>query len=137
METHQYNEASVAFALEPSARLAAFILVAAAATACLLLAMPLPRGVAGATMAWSALAATHALWRNRACEVRVSRGTAIAVDGLVGDVAHGSFVAPWLTIIHWRPLGARFTRTLVVLPDMIDAESFRAMRVILRWAPPV
>jgi len=24
----------------------------------------------------------------------------------------------------------------VVLPDMLDAATFRALRVILRWAPP-
>jgi toxin CptA len=137
MEANKYNEASVAFALAPSRRLAAFIVLAAAATACLLLAVPLPGVVVLALMAWCTVAAAHALARNRACDVRVSRGTSITVGARVGAIAHGSFVAPWLTIVHWRPLGARFTRTLVVLPDMIDAESFRALRVILRWAPPV
>ena len=127
----------MAFALAPSVRLAAFIVVAAAATACLALAVPLPAGVSPALTAWCAVAAAHALWRNRAREVRISRGTAITVDGIPGNVAHGSFVAPWLTVVHWRPLGARFKRTVVVLPDMIDAEGFRALRVILRWAPPV
>ena len=127
----------MALALAPSARLAAFVVLAASATSCLLVATPLPRGVAFVLVAWCAVAATHALARNRAREVRISRGTSIMVGGCVGHIAHGSFVAPWLTIIHWRPLGARFARTLVVLPDMIDAESFRALRVILRWAPPV
>jgi toxin CptA len=137
MDANNYNEASVAFALAPSARLAAFIVLAAAATSCLMLAMPLPRGLTLVLLTWCAAAAMHALAGNRACEVRVSRGTSIMVGGRVGHVEQGSFVAPWLTIVRWRPLGARFTRTLVVLPDRVDAESFRALRVILRWAPPV
>lgn len=127
----------MAFALEPSARLAAFVVLAAAATSCLLLATPMPRGVAAALVAWCAVAAVHALASHRACEVRISRGTSITVAGRMGRIEHGSFVAPWLTIVRWRPLGAWFTRTLVVLPDMLGAESFRMLRVILRWAPPV
>ena len=74
-----------------------------------------------------------------ACGVRLDRTHAIEVldatgrrrSGLVQD---GSFVAPWLTIIRWRPEGARFDRTILILPDMIDAEAFRRLRVLLRWA---
>jgi toxin CptA len=50
-----------------------------------------------------------------------------------------SFVAPYLTVLELKPLGAgglwqRFrTRSVVILPDGIDAEEFRQLRVLLRW----
>ena len=50
-----------------------------------------------------------------------------------GVLRNGSFVAPWLTIIRWRPGGARFDRAIVVLPDMLDGRDFRRLRVLLRW----
>jgi hypothetical protein len=49
-------------------------------------------------------------------------------------VREGSFVAPWLTIIRWRPDGGWYDRSLVLLPGMVGAESLRAVRVILRWS---
>ena len=69
-----------------------------------------------------------ALHRSRALGVRDARGC--WRSGVVQD---GSFVAPWLTIVRWRPEGARFDRTFVVLPDMVNAEDFRRLRVLLRW----
>lgn len=51
-----------------------------------------------------------------------------------GSVRAGSFVAPWLTIVIWRPEGARLDRAVLVLPDMLPKEDFRRLRVWLRWA---
>lgn len=44
-----------------------------------------------------------------------------------------SFVAPYLTVLSLK--GARFfdRRTVVILPDSIDQEAFRQLRVWLRW----
>jgi hypothetical protein len=53
-----------------------------------------------------------------------------------GSVRPGSFVSPWLTIVRWRPAGARFDRTLVLWPDMLPADAMRRVRVILRWGNP-
>lgn len=50
-----------------------------------------------------------------------------------GELRDGSFVAPWLTIVRWRPEGRRVDRTILVLPGMSDAETLRRIRVILRW----
>ena len=75
----------------------------------------------------------HAFARARRTRTVRLDGRRIQVDSVPGEVIDGSFVAPWLTIVHWRPLGSRLTRTLLVLPDMLDAESFRALRVVLRW----
>jgi hypothetical protein len=43
-------------------------------------------------------------------------------------------VAPWLTIVRWRPEGAWFDRTVPLLPGMLDEEMFRRLRVVLRFA---
>jgi len=88
-----------------------------------------------AAMLWSVGIAGHAFKRQRAAHAVRVDGASITVDGIEGRIVAGSFVAPWLTIVRWRPQGARFTRTLPVLPDAIDAATFRALRVILRWAP--
>jgi toxin CptA len=137
MGTSNYIEADVAFTLEPSRRLVAFIVLAAAGTASLLAAMPLPAGASVAAAAWCALAFVHALGRHtRRRSVHILAGRAIVVDGLAGEIVAGSFVAPWLTIVHWRAASPRLVRTVVVLPDMLDAATFRRLRVILRWAPP-
>ena len=48
-------------------------------------------------------------------------------------VRPGSFVAPWLTVVRWRPAGGRLDRTLVLLPDAAGSREMRNIRVILRW----
>jgi hypothetical protein len=49
-----------------------------------------------------------------------------------GRLEPGSFVAPWLTLVRWRPAGARFDRTVLVAPAMAQPEAFRRLRVRLR-----
>jgi toxin CptA len=53
-----------------------------------------------------------------------------------------SFVAPYLTVLDWKPLEPQASlmpwrklsaRSVVILPDGIDAEEFRQLRVLLRW----
>lgn len=51
-----------------------------------------------------------------------------------GAVRPGSFVAPWLTVVRWRAEGGWRDRTILLLPDMVEAEAFRRLRVLLRWA---
>ena len=69
---------------------------------------------------------------------RVDRAGAIEVDQACGRrqgvVRAGCLVAPWLTIVRWRPEGARFDRTILILPDMLAHERFRELRVLLRWS---
>lgn len=99
--------------------------------------MALPLWISAAAAAWCALAFVHALARHGVRRVvHVLGGRSIVVDGIAGEIVAGSFVAPWLTIVHWRPAASGLVNTVVVLPDMLDAATFRALRVILRWAPP-
>jgi len=123
------------FTLAPSRALLAILIGAAIATLVLVGVLPVWPQVRVVALIWCMGVARHAFKRHRASHhVRVE-GASIAVDGIEGRIVDGSFVAPWLTIIHWRPAGARFTRTLVVMPDAIDTEPFRALRVLLRWHP--
>jgi hypothetical protein len=50
-----------------------------------------------------------------------------------GELRDGGFVAAWLVVVRWRPEGARFDRTILILPGMTDARTLRKIRVILRW----
>ena len=149
----QYSEV-VGSPVAPSRQAAAFLLVAGLATLGLVAAMP---GAAFWRLAVSAavIAASLEAWHRIAAHrgprgVRyflLDRSGALGVlDGrgrwLQGQVSPGSFVAPWLVIIRWRPdiarnrwrpEGARLDRTILLLPDMLSREDFRKLRVLLRW----
>lgn len=80
------------------------------------------------------------------CTLELRRGERIACT-----VLGSSFVAPYLTLLELKPLKCRestkphshsvrmkrwrrfFARSIVILPDAIDAEQFRQLRVLLRW----
>lgn len=52
---------------------------------------------------------------------------------IVATVLGTTFVAPWLVVLNLEVEGDRFLRTVVVMPDATARESFRAVRVWLRW----
>lgn len=117
----------------------AFLAAAVGATLALVIFVPFAEEVRALAFGWVIALALHAHGRLAAPRaLRLDCHRAIAVrdrigwrDGLVRD---GSFVAPWLTIVRWRPEGARFDRTLVLMPGMAPAEALRRIRVMLRWA---
>ena len=143
---YKYSEAPLAIRLASSAIAAWTIAVVTVATLGLLASTPGPAAlrILGATwIACAGLEAMHRLALRRgaraARSVVLDRSGAIAIEDACGEsrrgtLRDGSFVAPWLTIVHWRPEGARFDRTLLVLPDMIAPEDFRRLRVLLRWS---
>jgi toxin CptA len=51
-----------------------------------------------------------------------------------GELRDGSFVAPWLTLVRWRPEGRRLDRTVLLIPGMAAEEELRRLRILLRWA---
>ena len=61
-------------------------------------------------------------------EVRWTAGPPVA-----GHLARGSFVAPWLVVVHWVPEGAWLARQIFLLPDMAGEQELRRLRVLLRW----
>ena len=53
---------------------------------------------------------------------------------IAGHVRSATYVAASLTSIVWRPDGARFSRAILIVPDMLPEEDFRRLRVMLRYA---
>jgi len=142
----KYSEAALAVALLPSRVASWFLGAMAVATLVLIAATPGMMSVRILAVTWvscSALEAIHrvALRRGgrgvRAIRLRQSGEIAVCMASGAwrrGVVRNGSFVAPWLTIVRWRPEGARWDRTILVLPDMLGEDAFRALRVLLRWS---
>ena len=129
------------YRLAPSRRAAIFIVFAAGTTAALVFFLALVPALKLAAIAWIGTTCLVAYRRvARQPPELVMRGAAIDVrDGggewRSGRLQDGSFVAPWLTIVRWRATGERLDRTVVIMPDMIDAACFRELRVLLRHTP--
>ncbi len=135
----------VVIAIGPSRRVAAFVTaISSVAIACVLLSS-LPAAPAGAACAALLAAGVTALRRDarREGSGAVDR-LVVDLDGRVeasggagtrvaGRLVLGSFVAPWLTVVRWRPDGSRLARTVLVPPDAVDPDAFRRLRVLLRW----
>jgi toxin CptA len=62
------------------------------------------------------------------CAVQTRHG-----DWLEARLLPSSFVAPYLTVLNLRVAGRRFPAHVTILPDAIDGEDFRRLRVLLRW----
>jgi hypothetical protein len=117
-------------------------LIAGAALATLAIAMALPwslllRASIGLGVCGLALRSAREILDVRS--VRVEADSTVTVTARTGLATHGrlrggSFVAPWLTIVRWRPDGARFDRTVLVLAATADAAHFRRLRIRLRSA---
>jgi hypothetical protein len=114
------------------------VTAATAATLALALAMPFTLAVkAFAALLVGALGARaqRRMHCVRAIRVAGDRGILVNRDGdwRAGAVRDGSFVAPWLTIVRWRPRQAWFDHAVLILPGMVRAQEFRRLRVLLRW----
>jgi len=132
--------------LSPSRIAGAGIGVLAAATIALTIVLPLQplhqMAMIVAVVAWAAWSfQVDALHRGRfaVTEVRLAPDLMLLVcmgDGrlVAGQVRASTYIGAWVTTIVWRPDGARRSRALLVLPDMLPAEDFRRLRVMLRYA---
>ena len=119
--------------LGPSALGRALAALAAAATLGLVFATPLGpelRALISCSVALGLLRALRILGAPH--HLRVEGESEVTVDARRGRLAPGSFVAPWLTSVRWRPEGAWFDRAVLILPDMLPAEDFRRLRVLLK-----
>jgi len=54
-------------------------------------------------------------------------------EQLTGQILRDSLVTPYLTVLNVLPQGARMARSVIILPDSLDTESFRQLRVWLKW----
>ena len=129
----KYSEA-VRGTLRRSPAAIVFIVFGGGFTAALMLSLPMPMPLRLLLGTWAACAALHALDRAlRPRSLRVWSDGAAEIDGVEGRLRHPCFVAPWLTVVRWRPAGAWIDRTVLVLPGMLPEAEFRRLRIILRW----
>lgn len=54
-------------------------------------------------------------------------------DQVTARVLADSLVTPFITVLNVLPQGSYLARSVIILPDSLDAESFRQLRVWLRW----
>ena len=117
-----------------SRRLEGFVGCTSIATGGLVAVLPIAVELQAAALAWIGVSALVSLRRaaaDRALRIDVDRS--VEVDGVQGTLRDGSFVAPWLVVVRWRPARAWKDRSLLVAPDMLGADDFRRLRVLLRW----
>jgi len=140
------RNATVVCRIQYSGRALALVAALAVATLALIVLMPVTPGVRILCGTWTVCMAFASA--RRLSPGRRGKGVRTLVLRLTGDVAlqdangrwtrgalrDGSFVAPWLAIVRWRPEGARWDRTTLILPGMAAPDALRHLRVILRWS---
>lgn len=134
-------------ALRPSRIGLALIVLACAASAILLVSLDLPAVgyvVGYAVIVGSFIAGLRRMWQRvpHAIEVALDRRIAVAERGgtlRAGRILDDSYVGASFTTIVWRADGATWwesARTIVLLPDMVDGDAFRRLRIALRYGLP-
>jgi toxin CptA len=54
-------------------------------------------------------------------------------DQVTARILADSLVTPFISVLNVLPQGAHLARSIIILPDSLDAESFRQLRVWLKW----
>ncbi len=56
-------------------------------------------------------------------------------DGRIIDctILASTFVSSYLTVLMLQPIHSRLHRSVIILPDRIEADEFRRLRILLRW----
>lgn len=131
------------FKLRPSRYLAALLVMAHGAALAALFPLALP---AWTKAALSLVILISLIYHSRR-DAMLTSGMAVTAllleqdkvvltlrDGgqLTGQMLRDSLVTPCLVVLNILPQGARLARSVVILPDSLDAESFRQLRVRLK-----
>ena len=132
------------FKFRPSRYFAAMLVAAHGITLVALLPLALP-GWARVALAALILFSLAYHLRRDAWLSTPSAGVALTLEGdrvvlttrgggqLAGRILRDSLVTPFLTVLNILPQGAHLARSVIILPDSLDVESFRQLRVCLRW----
>ncbi len=137
------NLAPIDVIFKPSRALAALLLVAHGASAVLVSITPLPLWIKTIALAAIALSAWYNVRRyallathNAVRRLRILASGDVEIERanreratLTGE----QFIHPRLTIIRCRTDSNRRPIAIVIVPDMLDPETFRALRVRLKW----
>ncbi|MEO6565821.1 MAG: protein YgfX [Casimicrobiaceae bacterium] len=135
---------AVVVTLGPSRCAGVALGVLASGTAGIVLALPMPTACqTGLLLAlltwiiWQFLCIASRTSAGAVTELRVAADRLIAVRYgtrtlVAGHVRSASYIGARLTTIVWRPDGALWSRTVLILPDMLAEDDFRRLRVLLR-----
>ncbi len=137
------NLTPLVIVLKPSRILAVILLIAHAVSGVLILMLPLALwlklvGIAIIVLASFYYVRRYALLRTPTAvrELRMLSDGKLEIfrsDWQSAELVGEQFVHPMLTIIRCRTETSRWPVSIVILSDMLDAESFRALRVRLKW----
>ena len=129
--------------LKPSRMLVVILLIAHAVSGVLILILPLALwlklvGIAIIVLASFYYVRRYALLRTPTAvrELRMLSDGRLEIfrsDWQPATLLGEQFIHPMLTIIRCRAETDRWPVSIVLLSDMLDAESFRALRVRLKW----
>ena len=123
----------------------AFVIASHLATALLLATMPLSwqlrfaMSMVVALMAWRAVQRIAGRASVSSMQLDVDRRLKIVGRNgreMNGEVQPQTYVAEWVTTVVWRPAGARFSRSVLILPDSLSRDDYRCLRVLLRYSQP-
>jgi toxin CptA len=132
------------FQFRPSRYLAAILSIAHGAALVALFPLDLPVWTKAGLAFLVLLSLGYHLWRDAWLSAS-SAIVSLVLDGdmimlvsrggeqLAGRMLRDTLVTPFLAVLNVMPEGARFSRSMVILPDSLDAESFRQLRVWLKW----
>lgn len=135
----------VRVSLKPSRYILAALVTVHTAAAVVVWPLQIP-GVAKATLVAFVVASfARSLWRNALLK---TRGAIVAIaledsqnvsvrtrEGPWREarILGTSYVSPRLTALNLRVEGLTLVRHVVMVPDNVDSEDFRQLRVMLRW----
>jgi toxin CptA len=130
---------------KPSYRLAAILSIAHLATSGLLGLLALPLSIRVIIVAILIISLIHYL-RQDALLIASNAVVAFVLSdemqctvttysgkSMIYAVMSSTFVTPYLTVLSLKSTEKFFAHSVVILPDSIDAEEFRQLRVWLRW----
>jgi len=135
----------VAMVLQPSTTLAALLLSAGLAACLILLFMPLPLWLQAAAIAlislatiWHVAQSALLLLPKSIIKLELTSKAEFFVtrrDGqkIKAEVLTTSFVAWYLVLLNLKLPERRLARHVVLVPEMLDGEALRRLRVWLRW----
>ena len=142
---HHYSVKPLALSLRPSRLLMTVLVIAVLGTDVLLFLLPIPWPVALLLAMVMTAGFKQAIWRDALLQAGASidamalsakgelRCHLRAQDWQLVQVLDSTYVAPWLSVLHLQVEGRRFARHVVLLPDSLDAEAYRQLRVWLKW----
>jgi toxin CptA len=139
-----YNVWLTEIRLRPSRILLATLAAAHLGTLAVVLGMPLEAWVKSGLVLATTASMGHAI---RRFALLRGRDTVVALKmthtGLEAETHAGvwlptkvlgsTFVATWLTVLHLKLEGRRFMLPVVLLPDSLNPDDSRRLRVWLRW----